>query len=204
MKKKRNKKYIPLEQKIANSLRGRVCQDYEFEMSFVIEDVNKIIDDWYDKNNKPNDAYCPEWLVVSAYGQQDLIIALKTCQIKDPTYWEIGIDSHFLNVEKEDVYTIPLSVELPEMSHAELNNGCDVKVNRGGGIKTRWKGLQNEMLEHWENQGTPEGYDLVKSQIYFKAIAKFKSASMLREHENMLKARKDGTLISKLKLHFGE
>ena len=86
------------------------------------------------------------------------------------------------------------------MSHAELMNGCAVIVSRGAGIKTRWKGLQKEMLAHWEKEGIPEGYELIKSQVYIKAQAKFKSFQMLDEHNYMLKLRDQGTLIKHLKM----
>lgn len=197
--KKRTKKYIPLAQKQERVIKAKLAQTYEFDMEFVIEEVNKKIDEWRTENNLPEDEYCPEWLVIDAYKQQDLIIALKMTQIQDPEYWEIGIDSHFLNAEKEDVYTIPFSIELPQMGHAELMNGCDVKVNRGAGIKTRWKGLQNEMLDHWEHEGVPDGYELVKSQVYLKAHAKFKSVQMFKEYECLLELRNKGTLIKKLR-----
>lgn len=199
--KKRNKKYIPLAQKQERVIKAKLAQTYEFDMEFVIEEVSKKIDEWHAENNLPEDEYChcPEWLVIDAYKQQDLIIALKMTQIQDPEYWEIGIDSHFLNAEKEDVYTIPFSIELPQMSHVELMNDCDVKVNRGAGIKTRWKGLQNEMLDHWEREGIPDGYELVKSQVYIKAHAKFKSVQMFKEHECLLELRNKGTLIKKLR-----
>ena len=78
-------------------------------------------------------------------------------------------------------------------------SGCEVKVNRGAGIKTRWKGLQDEMIDHWKNEGCPDGYELVKSEAMLKAQAKFKNAQMLNEHEAMLKWRSEGTLIARLK-----
>lgn len=197
--KKRNKKYVPLVQKQEKALRSKMGQTYEFDMQFVIEEVNEKIEAWRTENDMPEDAYCPEWLVIQTYEQQDLIIALKMQQLQSPTYWEVGIDGHFWNAEKEDVYTIPFYIELPEMNHEQLMNGCDVKINRGAGIKTRWKGLQTEMLDHWHEVGCPDGYDLIKSQAYLKAQAKFKSPQMLLEHEAMLKWRDEGLLIARLK-----
>lgn len=120
-------------------------------------------------------------------------------QVQDPTYWHIGIDSHFYNLDKESLETIPFSVELPQMSHADLMGGCEVKVNRGSGIKTRWKGLQSEMLDHWKSIGIEDGYDLIKSQVYIKAHAKFKNLQMLKEHNFLLDLRNKGKLIESLK-----
>lgn len=195
---KRNKKYNP--NKLIQIKQSKLANIYEFDMQFVIEEVNEKIDAWREDHNMPEDVYCPEFLVIDAYAEQDLIIALKMQQLKDPVYWNIGIDSHFYSIEKEDIYTIPFSIDLPQMSHAELMNGCAVIVSRGAGIKTRWKGLQKEMLAHWEKEGIPEGYELIKSQVYIKAQAKFKSFQMLDEHNYMLKLRDQGTLIKHLKM----
>ena len=196
---KRTKKYIPLAQKQERALKAKLAQIYEFEMEFVIEDINKKLDAWRSETNASEDEYCPEWLVIDAYKQQDLIIALKMTQIQDPEYWSVGIDSHFFNAETEDVYTIPFSIELPQMGHAELMNGCDVKVNRGVGLKTRWKGLQAEMISNWESDDIPDGYELVQSQVYIKAHAKFRDARMFAEHEYMLSLRDKGVLVAKLR-----
>lgn len=195
--KKRNKKYNP--NKLEQIFKAKLGQLYEFEMQFVIEDVNNQIEAWREVNNLPEDVYCPEWLVIETYQQQDLIIALKMQHLKSPEYWEIGIDGHFYNEEKNEVYTIPFYIELPEMSHEQLMVGCEVKVNRGAGIKTRWKGLQEEMLAHWKETGIPDGFELVKSQAHLKAQAKFKDLRMFNEHEFLLKLRDQGTLIQKLK-----
>ncbi|WP_151825592.1 hypothetical protein [Acinetobacter ursingii] len=209
VKAKRNKKYDPSRaqrihlQYLSESERSKaelVNRLYEFEMQFEIEDINRKLDNYALQNgwNRENE-YCPEWVVIDAYDQQDLIIALKMTQLKTPEYWEIGIDAHFYNEEKHDVYTIPFYIELPEMSHPNLMAGCDVRVNRGNGLKTRWKGIQTELDDHWQAIGIPEGYVLVKSQAHFKAQAKFLNYQMYTEHNYFLHLRDQGTLIAGLK-----
>jgi hypothetical protein len=168
-------------------------------MTFCIEDVNRKIDAYREANVLADDAYCPEWLVIETYEQQDLIIALKMSQVKNPEYWEIAIASHFINEDATDVKTIDFYVELPEMSHAELMNGCEVKVNRGAGIKTRWKGLQDEMIKNWETETMPDDYSLVESQVLIKAQARFHDIKMYNEHNLLLKLRDHGNLIDTLK-----
>ena len=182
-----------------HQLQSKLGNIYEFEMTFCIEEINKVIDAYRDEHNLPEDAYCPEFLTIDAYKQQDLIIALKMQQLKTPSYWEIGIDSHFYNMETEGIYTIPFYIELPEMSHEQLMNGSEVKVMRGHGLKTRWKGLQSEMIEHWGNVGIPPNYDLTRSDVKIKAHAKFKDVKMMNEHNYMLKLRDTGILIRSLK-----
>lgn len=199
--KKRNKKYVPLAQKMQKQMSSKLGHTYEFDMEFEIEVVNRALDEWRVQSGAAEDAYCPEWVVIDTYQQQDLIIALKMKQIQDPEFWQIGIDSHFYCAETDDVFTIPFSIELPQMSHAELMSGCEVSVKRESGFKTRWKGLQEEMIANWESENL-DGYELIKSQVYLKAQAKFKNAQMLREFEYMVKARDQGLLVQQLR-NFG-
>ena len=191
------RKYNP--NKLINIQRAKAGLLYEFDMTFCIEDVNRKIDAYREANVLADDAYCPEWLVIETYEQQDLIIALKMSHVKNPEYWEIAIASHFINEDATDVKTIDFYVELPEMSHAELMNGCEVKVNRGAGIKTRWKGLQDEMIKNWETETMPDDYSLVESQVLIKAQARFHDIKMYNEHNLLLKLRDHGNLIDTLK-----
>lgn len=188
------------QQKILNVQRAKSGMLYEFKMNFCIEDVNTEINQYRDFNNLDDDAYCPEWLVIDTYKQQDLIIALKMSQIKNPEYWEVAISSHFINDDASELKTVDFYIELPEMSHADLMNGCAITVNRGAGIKTRWKGLQNEMIANWENDDIPDGFNLVKSQVYIKANAKFHNVKMFNEHNYLLRLRDRGQLINTLKM----
>ena len=196
--KKRNKKYIPLAEKARRKVASKLGLTYEFDMEYEIEAVNRAVDDWREQYSVAEDVYCPEWVAIDIYQQQDLIIALKMQQLQDPTYWQIGIDSYFHNSETDDIKAIPFSIELPEMSYMDLLNGGAVSVDRGNGIKTRWKGLQNEMIANWETENN-SGYEVVKSLVYIKVEAKFKDARMLSEFEYMIKMRDRGLLIQQLK-----
>ena len=192
------RKYNP--SKLLNIQRAKAGELYEFEMQFCIEEVNTAIDQYRDFNKLDDDAYCPEWLVIETYKQQDLIIAMKMSQIKAPEYWEVAISSHFINEDASDVKTINFYIELPEMSHAELMSGSELKVNRGAGIKTRWKGLQAEMIANWENENIPNDYNLVKSQVHLKAQARFINVKMFNEHNHLLRLRDRNLLIETLKM----
>ena len=196
--KKRNKKYIPLAEKARRKVASKLSLTYEFDMEYEIEAVNRAVADWHKQNGSNVDDYCPEWVAIDIYQQQDLIIALKMQQLQDPTYWQVGIDSYLYNSETDDIKTIPFSVELPEMSYMNLLVGGAVSIDRGNGIKTRWKGLQNEMIANWETEDN-SGYEVVKSLVYIKAEAKFKDARMLSEFEYMIKMRDRGLLIQQLK-----
>lgn len=209
--KKRVKKSVPYLQRLQQSkqakMQSEILQDwknkdvlYEFEMSFVQEQVNKQLNDYAVANNLSEKDFIPEFEVIRIYGQQDLIIAMKMQNILTPEYWEIGIDSHFYNAELDDVMTIPFFIALPEMTHTDLMSGCKLKIKRKGGLKTRWKGLQKEMVDNWEEQGIPENYNLIQSQIYMKAQAHFRSLKCHEEHHQLIARRDQGTLVDFLEL----
>lgn len=205
--KKRTKSKVSFVDRVTQSKQAKIAAEwkkldvlYEFDMEFEIEHVNKIIQDFAEENNLADDDFVPEYVVIDAYEEQDLIIALKMMNIKAPEFWEIGIDSHFYSEEKDDVLTIPFSLDVPAMSHAELMAGCEVKVNRGAGIKTRWKGLQAEMIDNWKDQGIPEGYELIKSQVYIKAQAHFNNYQAYKDHHDLLFLRDNGRLVNYLKV----
>lgn len=144
--KKRNKKYNPnkLGQiKLSKEAQFRAnwkANDvlYEFQMDFVVEHVNKAINDYAEENNLPDDAYVPAHVTIGAYEEQDLIIALKQQLIKTPESWEIGIDSHFYNLETDEILTVPFALTLPPMTHAELMNGCSAKVHSWMASRQLW------------------------------------------------------------------
>ena len=207
--KKRNKKYNPNKLAQIRGLKDAQLQSnwrdldvlYEFQMDFIVEHVNGVINKYAEENNLPDDAYVPAHVTVGAYGEQDLIIALKQQLIKTPESWEIGIDSHFYNLETDEMRTIPFSLNLPSMTHAELMGGCDAKVHFVDGIKTvggEWSGLQKEMINHWEKQGIPDGFELVQSQVRMIAQAHFKDFIFYCQFQTYLSLRDAGKLIKAL------
>lgn len=180
-----------------------VNQVYELQMDFVVEDVNKIINEYVEKNMMSDNDYVPSHVVVEAYDQQDLIIALKKQLVATPEIWQIGIDSHFYNLETDELLTIPFSLTMPAMTHSELMNGCEQKVYEVDGVKVKkadeWQGLQNEMIANWEKQGIPDGFELIKSQVRIIAHTRFKCLAAYKDFEHAIELRKQGLLIKRLK-----
>src|SRR5699024_5689277 len=117
--------------------------------------------DYADAHNLGDDDYVPAHVTVGAYECQDLIIAMKKQMIKTPEFWEVGVDSHFYNAELHDVITVPFSLNIPSMSHAELMTGKEVRVHLFDGelkkVLGDWQGLQPEMIANWERHGIPDG-----------------------------------------------
>lgn len=172
---------------------------YEFNMKFAIEKVNKIVGDYADAHNLMDDDYVPAHVTVGAYECQDLIIAMKKQMIQTPEFWEVGIDSHFYNAELHDVLTIPFSLSIPSMSHAELMTGKNVRVHLVDGdlkkVLGDWQGLQPEMIANWERHGIPDGYELIQSQVSITAYAHFKDYENYDNFHYFLKRRDEGDLL---------
>ena len=134
--KKRTKKKVSFVDRIAQSKQSKQLVEwkkvdvlYEFNMEFAIEKVNKIVGDYADAHGLSDDDYVPSHVTVGAYECQDLIIAMKKQMINTPEFWEVGIDSHFYNAELHNVITVPFSLNIPAMSHAELMGGKAVRVH---------------------------------------------------------------------------
>ena len=131
--KKRSKKSVSFSQRLAQSNQAKhqnailneqqkLLNDwkekdvlYEFDMSFVIEQTNKEIGDYAELNgiDLEKGGFVPEFVVIKAYQEQDLIIALKMQNLATPKYWEVGIDSHFYKKSTDDFRLNCLKCHMP-------------------------------------------------------------------------------------------
>lgn len=191
-------KRIPYAEKSRRIKLAKVNHTYELSMDFVIERVNELFDAYKEKNGIETENV-PFYEIIDMYEQQDLIIAIMLGQIEKPKSWELGIDSHFINLEDDEVLTIPFSITLPSMNFNEVMHENELLVNRENGAQTNWKGLQAEMIDNWNSVGIPSGYQLVQSQVRTTVNAKFINYNMLKEFENLIKARDQGKLIQLIK-----
>lgn len=177
---KRKKKYNPL--KIVNMLKTKV---HHLEMTFCVDEVNKSIDNWREENDMQDGEETPKHVVYDVY-HGDLIIALKNLLIPLEQEWCFGVDSHFYNAETEDVLTIPMQWQMPKISFEDFRFGTGkLKIDRGSGIKTRWKGINAELNAILENEA-PEGYERIRSDAKFSVDTRFNS---LADYEYFLEAR---------------
>lgn len=192
------KKRIPFAQRVAQSMKDKnkasAALGRSFDMEFVIETINDKLSAYRD-----DDQYIPEHIVCDAYDNQDLIIALKMCLISQPRNWHVHIDSHFYNLAIDDMLTISFEQSLPSMPFAEFMNGGPHPIERGAGLKTRWKGCQTEMIKNWKDAGIPDGYDLVQSQAYVQCEAAFKDMHCYLAFKDLIKAREKGLIYQVLK-----
>lgn len=171
--KKRNKKYNP--NKIGNLYQSQANQTHVLEMTFNIDEVNDSIDTWREENDLADKELTPKHVVYDVY-HGDLIICLKNLLIPLEQEWFLGIDSHYYSVEKDEVLTVPTQFKMPKMSFKQFRFGCDLKVDRGAGIKTRWRGINDELNIVLE-QEVPLGFDRVRSDALLRVETAFNNVS---------------------------
>lgn len=181
----KKRKYNP--NKLAQITKSKAYQKHVLEMTFNIDEVNKHIDEWRAENDLADKELTPKHVVYDVY-HGDLIIALKNLLIPLEQEWFLGVDTHYYNKDTDEVLTVPTQFQMPLMSFEQFRFGCDLKVDRGAGIKTRWKGINPELNEILD-QEVPEGFDRVRSdallrvETAFNNVADylyFKQAKMLR------------------------
>ena len=189
--KKRNKKYNP--NKIGQQYANKAYQLHTLEMTFTIDEVNRSVDKWLAENNMVERKATPKHVVYDVY-HGDLIIALNNRLIPLEQEWFLGVDSHYFNYETEEVLTVPFQFNMPLMSFDEFRFGSTaVKMPRGSGIYTRWKGINDELNELLLSE-VPVGFERIRSDALMRVTTKFnnvadyiyfKEAKIARELLNM-------------------
>jgi len=162
---------------------------HTLEMTFNIDEVNDSIDNWRASNGLVEKEHTPKHVVYEVY-HGDLIICLKNLLIPLEQEWFLGVDSHYFNHETEDVLTVPFQFQMPLMSFEEFRFGSElIKVDRGHGMKTRWKGINEELNKLLEEE-VPQGFERIRSDALLRVTTKFnnvtdylyfKEAKMARE-----------------------
>ena len=152
-----------------------------FEMVFDVDTVNQVIDDYRVEHNLADAEETPPHVVYSVY-HGDLIILLKEVLIPLEQEWFFGIDSHFYNYETDEVQTVPLQIQTPKMSWKEFRFGSTKHVERGHGLRTRWRGIGEEIEEFLEKE-TPAGFKRIRSDVKVSIETGFSDYNCQREFE---------------------
>lgn len=213
--KKRNKSYNPkkLNPERVRQLQAEAAQAkedienskklYELSMEFVAEDTKRIHEELEQKakhiiaemrkkfvdHGFPDEPInLPYDIAVMTYQAQDLAIALVMEQVENPDLWVVGVDTHLVHETdpEAEVITNHYREDLPSMSFIELMSGSKASVDRGNGLRTRWRGLSCEVSKQID---APEGYIVAQMQVYFSADVQFKNVDLFREFNAMLKWR---------------
>ncbi|MFT0696441.1 hypothetical protein ACDX34_20320 [Acinetobacter bereziniae] len=168
-----------------------VAGPYTFSMSFCVDEVNQVVEEYRVEADLKDAEMTPEHIAYSVY-HGDLIICLKNILIPLEQEWHLGVDSHYYNIETDQVMTVPVQFQMPKMSFNEFKFGSALAVDRGHGLKTRWKGINAELNEILLAD-VPLGFERVRSDAKLTCITGFTDYNCLKEFNFVKKIiRKDG------------
>lgn len=165
-------------------------QPYKLDMVFSFEKSQDMMNQFFINHGfEINQAgiFLPESVVINAYNQGDLIIALKMQQVKCEN-WLVGVDTHCYNYDTGEVVTIPFQAKIEGMNYIEIFSPMPAMVNRGAGIKTRWKGLEDELNDAYAEYGD-RGFTVIRTEMKFIGECYFLSQSLYEEFIFMRNAK---------------
>lgn len=165
---------------------------YELSMTFCVDEVNEVIDKYREESGLKDAELTPEHVAYMVY-KGDLIICLKNILIPLSQEWTLKVDSYYFNQETDDEMTVSVEFEMEEMPFNEFKFGSKLKVDRGHGLKTRWKGINQELNDLLLAE-VPEGYERTRSEAKLTCITGFTDYKCLQEFNFVKRVlRKNGT-----------
>ena len=190
------KKFIALKAKREAEIQLKQQQaaqgPYELSMSFCIDEVNTVVDQYREEQQLEDAEMTPEHVAYSVY-HGDLIICLKNLLIPLDQEWHLGVDSHYYNPETDEVMTVPVQFQMPKMNFNEFKFGSKLAVDRGHGLKTRWRGINDELNEILLAD-VPVGYNRVRSDTKLTCWTGFTDYNCLKEFNFVKKVMRKGGL----------
>lgn len=161
---KTKRKYKP--NKIAQIIQSKSNQIHDLWMFYNNTIVDKITVDWLKEN--PNEDVPTKLLYPHMKG--DLIIAIKHRLIDLNQKWYIR-----MSFDLSDGTTAEIDFDLPTAHLSDIKRDtATFKIDRGNGIKTRWKGLDKE-IEEILKPLEDEGLECLRTMAYIRVKAPFKS-----------------------------
>lgn len=177
------KKFLALKAKREAEIQQKQQQaaqgPYELSMTFCIDEVNSVVDEYREEQHLEDAEMTPEHVAYSVY-HGDLIICLKNLLIPLDQEWHLGVDSHYYNSETDEVMTVPVQFQMPKMHFNEFKFGSKLSVDRGHGLKTRWRGI-NEELNEILLADVPVGFERVRSDAKLSCWTGFTDYNCLKE-----------------------
>lgn len=203
--KKRAQEYINKQRALEQQrIQNVLAKPHKLSMSFNLQEVQKRLKDFHEAHGitpgqHDRQIFTPEYVVIDAYDQQDLIIALKMQQVNCEN-WLVGVDSHFYNYETEEVLTVPFQAKLEGLTYAEIMEEAKVHVEREGGFKTRWRGIEDELNSHYKTykERDLKSFTLIRSQMKIIGECYFATYKLYQEYLVMIGLRKQGLLMDVL------
>lgn len=168
---KRNKKHNP--NKLLKLIASQAAQIHYLEMYYDNDVVDAISGEWL-KNNPKDDV--PTALLYP-HIKGDLIIAIKHRLISMCQEWKIKMIFHIRSTRTGEHKEIEIDFDLPKSDMRDIKSGdAAFKIDRGAGIKTRWKGLDQE-IQDLLKPIEAGGFECIKTMAYIKVSTAFNSRS---------------------------
>ena len=166
---KRNKKYNP--NKVSNLVGRNANKIHHLWMSYDNDVVEKITDEWLKENEKED---VPTKLLYP-HINGDLIIAIKHRLISLEQDWTIKMTFYIRKLGECEIEEVEIDFQFPRCHMQEIkSHESDIKIDRGAGIKTRWKGLDKE-VEQALKPLADEGYVCESTWAYIACDTAFLS-----------------------------
>lgn len=169
VKAKRNKAYNP--NKISNTVALKAKQNHFLWMQYDNNVVDAITNKWLETNSGED---VPTKLLYP-HIKGDLIIAIKHRLIDFVQKWTITMTLNIRNVETDEAEEVEVDFQLPECHLQEVKSAdSNIKIDRGHGLKSRWKGLDKELAEALKPL-EEEGFICESTFAYISVNSPFKS-----------------------------
>lgn len=169
VKAKRNKAYNP--NKISNTVALKAKQNHFLWMRYDNDVIESITSKWLETNTEED---VPTKLLYP-HIKGDLIIALKHRLIELVQNWTVTMTFYLRNDETGEREEVELDFQLPICHMKELKSEeSNLKIDRGHGVKTRWKGLDKEIAEALKPL-EEEGLICEATEAYLAVTTPFKS-----------------------------
>ena len=170
--KKRNKKRDP--HAMRKLYAAKAAEVHTLEMSFCVDATNENMAKWHTDNSDKDMDYAPKSVAYDNY-DGDLIICLKNLLIPDEQEWHLSVVTYCYNNMTGDILEVPAEIVMPKTTFEEFRfGGGETKVDRGHGLKTRWKGANAEVNAIIDAQ-IPEGYLYARTDAHLRVDTAFKN-----------------------------
>lgn len=150
-------------------------------MHYDMDLLRKITDEW--KQDHPDEIIPIELLVKHCKG--DLTIAVHKRLINLTQPWSITMTYTLESEVDGSIDEVDLNFELPLMHLNDvLSDESKTKINRGFGLKTRWRGLDEE-IEVALKPIKEEGFVCIKTMIDISVTTAFKDLEAYEEMKTL-------------------
>lgn len=135
-KSRKDKKYSPQYLK-------KIDLSLDFSMNFSQEDIQ----DFIEKTKGASDSVSSGRYLMTTNLDSSLSICVRYLLINLVQEFTVNVEYDVADIETGEEFELKHVIKVPKMNFSELQLGSKVKIDRVAGIKTRWRGLHEELLD---------------------------------------------------------